>query len=67
MNRGDEVRDIELSFQMVGSANAYSIRNLYLHEELGVFEGIFVGKKIPAHGTVMLRLSAMNCKCLLQS
>lgn len=65
MNRGDEVRDIELPFQMIGSAKAYSIRDLYLHEELGVFEGKFVGKKIPAHGTMMLRLSAMNYRCLL--
>ena len=65
MNRGDEVRDIELSFQMIGSAKEYSIRDLYLHEELGVFEGKFVGKKIPAHGTMMLRLSAMNYRCLL--
>lgn len=65
MNRGDEVRDIELPFQMIGSAKAYSIRDLYLHEELGVFERKFVGKKIPAHGTMMLRLSAMNYRCLL--
>ena len=56
-NHGDEVVDIPLDFAIVGTANKYSIRDLYEHEELGVFTDSYVAKQVPVHGVQMLRMT----------
>ena len=56
-NHGDEVVDIPLDFAIVGTASKYSIRDLYEHEELGVFTDSYVAKQVPVHGVQMLRMT----------
>ena len=57
LNQDDVITDIKLDFKMIGTCMKYSIRDLYEHEELGVFEESYTGKSIPIHGVQMLRLT----------
>ena len=56
-NHGEEVVDIRLDFSIFGKGRKFSIRDLYKHEELGVFEGEYVAQSVPIHGVEMLRLT----------
>lgn len=56
-NHGDSVVDIPFNFGLIGGVMKYSIRDLYEHTELGVFENSYVAKSVPIHGVQMLRIT----------
>ncbi|OHT04522.1 hypothetical protein TRFO_27963 [Tritrichomonas foetus] len=60
-NRGDVKQTITATFAdflKEGQQTNWHLRDLFLQKDLGNFEGSYTQKDIPAHGIVMLRLTA---------
>jgi hypothetical protein len=55
-NRGEANASITLPFAILGSEKTYSIRDLWLHRDLGSFTDKFVSNPVLPHDTVLLRL-----------
>jgi alpha-N-acetylgalactosaminidase len=55
-NRGDEARDIRARFSAFTDIATFAIRDLYKHQDLGVFTNSFTASNVAPHDTVILRL-----------
>jgi len=60
-NRGEQSYDIVFDFGLIGWANTtLSIRDLWAHQELGVFNGTFTSPNIESHGVTMLKVTLIG-------
>ena len=56
-NRGSSAADITANFSEFLPSTTWKLRDLYEHQDLGTFTGSYTAKNVPAHGTVILRLT----------
>lgn len=56
---GKDVEDITLEFRMIGLTDGTTaeVYDMWTHKTLRTFYGSFVGKNIPKHGNMMLRIT----------
>lgn len=56
-NRTDDAADISVAWSALGmSSDGASVRDLWLHEDLGIMLGGWTAPSVPSHGVVMLRV-----------
>ena len=60
MNRSDSPLDITAEFSTFCKVQSFALRDLFLHKDLGIFDGSFSAKNIPAHGVVFVRAVPKN-------
>lgn len=58
-NRGRSEMDFHFSFKEAGLPKQVKVRDLWLHQDLGLQEGEYT-VRVPKHGVVMLRLSQVR-------
>jgi alpha-N-acetylgalactosaminidase len=56
-NRGESPKDIRVTFSSFTTVRSFAIRDLYAHQELGTFTDSYQATQVPAHDTVMLKLT----------
>jgi hypothetical protein len=54
-NRGREAADVSLTWAAAGLTGKQTVRDLWQHKDLGVFDAQFT-QSVPSHGAVLLRL-----------
>jgi alpha-galactosidase len=54
-NRGESQNPVTVNFKDVGRGNAVKIRDLWKHEDLGIFEQSYTAE-VPRHGAVLIRI-----------
>ena len=57
LNRNGSTASITVSFAQIGLSNGQaSVRDLWQHANLGMFNGSYTASSVPSHGVVMLRI-----------
>ncbi len=60
-NRGEVEADITADFSLAGAPNpttgSFAVRDLWAHEDLGIFQGSFTATSVPPHGVVAVKLT----------
>jgi alpha-galactosidase len=57
LNRSASSAAITVSFSQIGLGNgAARVRDLWLHADMGTFDGSYTASAIPSHGVAMLRI-----------
>ncbi|MFD2611166.1 X2-like carbohydrate binding domain-containing protein [Paenibacillus gansuensis] len=59
-NLGDSAASVTASWKELGITGSVSVRDLWSHSELGVFEDGFTDEDIPAHGSRLLKLTVQK-------
>jgi alpha-galactosidase len=57
LNRASEPADITFTWKELGIKGKRKLRDLWLHKDLGKFEGSFTGKNIASHDAIVLLLT----------
>lgn len=56
-NRSSRPSDITVSWSEIGLLGKLKVRDLWLHKNLGMFEGTFTGENIPPHEALIILVS----------
>jgi alpha-N-acetylgalactosaminidase len=56
-NRGEAPIDITVKFSAFTQITSFKVRDLYNHADLGAYSGSFTATDVPAHDTVIVRLT----------
>ena len=54
-NRGESANPVTIRFQDIGMQGAVKVRNLWMHKDLGSFNGSYTAE-IPRHGAVLIKI-----------